>query len=141
MERTEDEVRDFAKTVLGFDDDEKNVTQGTGQITSFAQLGFKGIKDRPDGWYLPEVQSRPAIILETKGEKHDISQQSWVDELIKNVDIVLTKYKQVIGILYNGIDIRVFKGHEEITGLSTELQNKKYYLSLFEPYLYSYCQN
>lgn len=132
MERTEDEVRDFAKTVLGFDDDEKNVTQGTGQITSFAQLGFKGIKDRPDGWYLPKVQSRPAIILETKGEKHDISQQSWVDELIKNVDIVLKKYKQVIGILYNGIDIRVFKDHEEITGLSTELQNKKYYLSLFE---------
>lgn len=132
MERTEDEVRDFAKTVLGFDDDEKNVTQGTGQITSFAQLGFKGIKDRPDGWYLPKVQSRPAIILETKGEKHDISQQSLVDELIKNVDIVLKKYKQVIGILYNGIDIRVFKGHKEIMGLSTELQNKKYYLSLFE---------
>lgn len=132
MERTEDEVRDFAKTVLGFDDDEKNVTQGTGQITSFAQLGFKGIKDRPDGWYLPKVQSRPAIILETKGEKHDISQQSLVDELIKNVDIVLKKYKQVIGILYNGIDIRVFKGHKEIMGLSTELQNKKYYLSMFE---------
>lgn len=132
MERTEDEVRDFAKTVLGFDDDEKNVTQGTGQITYFAQLGFKGIKDRPDGWYLPKVQSRPAIILETKGEKHDISQQSLVDELIKNVDIVLKKYKQVIGILYNGIDIRVFKGHKEIMGLSTELQNKKYYLSLFE---------
>ena len=51
MERTEDEVRDFAKTVLGFDDDEKNVTQGTGQITSFAQLGFKGIKDRPDQYH------------------------------------------------------------------------------------------
>lgn len=45
---------------------------------------------------------------------------------------MLKKYKQVIGILYNGIDIRVFKDHEEITGLSTELQNKKYYLSLFE---------
>lgn len=132
MERTEDEVRDSAKTILGFDDGEIKVVQGTGQITSFAQLGFKGIKDRPDGWYLPEVKTRPAIVLETKGEKYDISQQSWVDELMKNVDIVLKKYKQVIGILYNGVDIRVFKGHEEIIGVSTELQNKKYYLSLFE---------
>ena len=42
--RTEDEVRDYAKKVLGFDDNEKDVKQGAGQTTTFNQLGFKGIK-------------------------------------------------------------------------------------------------
>ena len=38
--RTEDEVRDSAKIQLGFDKVEDNVKQGTGQITTFNQLGF-----------------------------------------------------------------------------------------------------
>ena len=46
--RTEDEVRDSAKTLLGFDKVEANVKQGTGQITTFNQLGFKGVFDKPD---------------------------------------------------------------------------------------------
>ena len=33
--RTEDQVRDYAKLVLGFDEAEENVDQGTGQIKSF----------------------------------------------------------------------------------------------------------
>lgn len=33
--RTEDEVRDSAKLVLGFDKTEDGVQQGTGQITTF----------------------------------------------------------------------------------------------------------
>ena len=33
--RTEDQVRDYAKLVLGFDESEDNVNQGTGQIKSF----------------------------------------------------------------------------------------------------------
>lgn len=41
--KSEDEVRDEAKKVLGFDDGEINVKQGTGQITTFDQLGFAGI--------------------------------------------------------------------------------------------------
>lgn len=40
--RTEDEVRDSAKLILGFDKTEPKVKQGTGQITTFNQLGFKG---------------------------------------------------------------------------------------------------
>lgn len=40
--RTEDEVRDSAKLVLGFDNEEPGVQQGTGQITTFNQLGFRG---------------------------------------------------------------------------------------------------
>ena len=52
--RTEDEVRDSAKLVLGFDREESGVQQGTGQITTFNQLGFRGCNDKPDGWYLPD---------------------------------------------------------------------------------------
>ena len=129
--RTEDEVRDCAKIQLGFDKNEANVKQGTGQITTFNQLGFKGIIDKPDGWYLPTDFNSPAIILETKSEQEDISLQKWEKELKKNIDIVRQKYKNVIGILYNGIDIRVFKNETELTEISKELQDKSYYLSLF----------
>ena len=129
--RTEDQVRDYAKTVLGFDDDEKNVKQGTGQITTFNQLGFRGINDRPDGWYLPADVGTPAIILETKSELEDITLKKWEDEIIKNCKIVLSKYKNVIGILYNGKDIRVFKNTVEEFSASKELQNKAYYKALF----------
>ena len=131
--RTEDEVRDSAKMQLGFDKNEVNVKQGTGQITTFNQLGFKGIIDKPDGWYLPNDLTMPAIILETKSEQEDVSMQKWANELIKNCKIVLTKYKNVCGILYNGIDIRVFKNNIEISSdeISNVLQDKSYYLALF----------
>lgn len=129
--RTEDQVRDCAKNILGFDAIELNVQQGTGQITTFNQLGFKGVNDKPDGWYLPDDHNMPAIILETKSEAEDISLQKWADELIKNCNIVLLKYKQVVGVLYNGIDVRVFKNNVEETNVATTLQNKTYYTALF----------
>ena len=129
--RTEDQVRDSAKIILGFDAVEAKIQQGTGQITTFNQLGFNGINDKPDGWYLPDDHNMPAIILETKSEIEDIFNQKWIDELIKNCNIVATKYKQVVGILYNGIDIRVFKNNIEDTEVSATLQNKTYYIALF----------
>ncbi len=140
--RTEDYIRDdVAKVILGFNDDEKDVLQGTGQITTFNQLGFKGVSDRPDGWYIPKDTSKIAIILETKSEKEDLTNQKWVDELYKNIEIVKRKFRRVIGILYNGIDIRVFKYQEksatqdtlikEVDDLAPTLQHKAYYLSLF----------
>ena len=46
--RTEDQVMDYAKEILGFDEIEENINQGTGQITTFNQLGFKGYSDKPD---------------------------------------------------------------------------------------------
>lgn len=116
---------------MGFDAVEAKIQQGTGQITTFNQLGFNGINDKPDGWYLPDDHNMPAIILETKSEIEDISNQKWIDELIKNCNIVATKYKQVVGILYNGIDIRVFKNNIEDTEVSATLQNKTYYIALF----------
>lgn len=140
--KTEDYIRDDeAKIILGFNDGEKDVLQGTGQITTFNQLGFKGVSDRPDGWYIPKDTSKIAIILETKSEKEDLTNQKWVDELYKNIEIVKRKFRRVIGILYNGIDIRVFKYQEksatqdtlikEVDDLAPTLQHKAYYLSLF----------
>jgi len=106
--KTEDQVRDEAKTILGFDKQETKVQQGTGQITTFNQLGFKGVINKPDGWYLPDDLNAPAIILETKSEAENISLKKWANELFKNCNIVLSKYKQVVGILYNGIDACLF---------------------------------
>ncbi|WP_288921791.1 hypothetical protein [uncultured Bifidobacterium sp.] len=40
------------------------------------------------------------------------------------------QYGQVVGVLYNGDDVRVFKGSEEVDD-APALQNKDYYLSLF----------
>lgn len=129
--RTEDEVLASARGILGFDKAEAKVQQGTGQVTTFNQLGFKGVTDKPDGWYLPDDKGLPAIILETKSEAEDISLPKWANELAKNCRIVLTKYKQVVGILYNGTAVRVFLNNVEADSTSPQLQEKTYYLSLF----------
>ena len=128
--RTEDQVWDNARKILGFDDYEQDVLQGTGQITTFNQLGFKGVNDKPDGWYLPTDISRPAIVLETKSEAEDLMKEKWKKELFKNMDILMTCYGKVIGILYNGTDVRVFKNKIELSEVSNTLENKKYYISL-----------
>lgn len=60
---TEDVVRDKAKVILGFDAKEDGVLQGTGQITTFNQLGFKGNNNKPDGWYLPEDKGMLQLFL------------------------------------------------------------------------------
>lgn len=130
---TEDQVRDYAKICLGFDKFENKIQQGTGQITTFNQLGFKGEKQnhKPDGWYLPDDASKVAIILEVKSDKIDIMKESPKAELFKNMDIISTKYNKVIGILYNGNTVRVFKNKEEVENTPQTLQKKDYYISLF----------
>ena len=136
MSRTEDEVRDSAKEILGFNDDELNVKQGTGQITTFNQLGFKGVIDKPDGWYLPTDKMAVAIILETKAEKEDVQYSKWIAELKKNVEIVSSKYKRIVGILYNGVDNYVLKFkdgiYEPVLDAAPTLQPKAYYKTLFK---------
>lgn len=130
--RTEDQVRNDATAILGFNDGEANVQQGTGQITTFKQLGFTiGKSDKPDGWYLPKDKSRVAIILETKAESVDLYKDQWMQELQKNIEIAKTQYDHVVGILYNGVDIRVFKLEEEVTGIASTLQHKTYYEFLY----------
>lgn len=49
---TEDSVRDLARETLGLVDSEI-ARAGVGQLTTFNQLGFLGVADKPDGWYLP----------------------------------------------------------------------------------------
>lgn len=121
---TEDEVRDSAKIVLGFNDNEKGVKQGTGQITTFKELGFscKLNNHKPDGWYLPDDRFKVAIILETKSEKQSLTNPKWVDELFVNIDILNTKYKEVVGILYNGVEQRVFMNKDEMLKKPNVLQ-------------------
>lgn len=132
MLKTEDQVRSAAEKVLGFDDGEIGVEQGTGQITTFNHLGFKGKNDKPDGWYLPCDTGKVAIVLEAKAESVNIDEQRWADELLKNVAIVCGKYAHVIGILYNGASIRVWKDDEEVSAtVSPVLERKDYYTGLF----------
>ena len=124
---TEDVVRDNAGKILDFKN-ENNVQSGVGQLTTFNQLGFKGISDKPDGWYLPDNPEDTAIILETKNSDQVLD--NYLYELEKNCSIVLTKYKKVIGILYNGYEVLITKNNELIDA-SEKLENKSYYLSLF----------
>lgn len=131
MMRTEDVIRNYAREILGFNEIELNIRQDCGQITTFNQLGFTGVIDKPDGWYLPDDKSKPAIILETKSETEDLFKEKWKTELLKNIQIVETKYNKTIGILYNGKDVRVFKNQQEMSGLSNKLEHKSYYLKLF----------
>ncbi len=138
MYLTEDEIRDNAKVILGFDEKDPDVKQGTGQITTFNQLGFKGVSDKPDGWYLPNDKQDIAIILETKSEKEDVFSEKHYAELVKNIEITAQQYKRVVGILYNGTEVRVVKyikgseQYEEIADVAKTLQNKRYYIALFK---------
>ena len=139
----EDEIRDGyiddnefipgAKQILGFDTPEENVQKGTGQLYTFKQLGFDCPKNnhKPDGWYLPKDKHKVAIILETKSKQEDLSLQKHVDELLENIKIANTKYKNVVGILYNGIEQRVFLNQEEFKTVPKDLQDASYYLDLF----------
>lgn len=128
---TEDEVRDKARDILGFVD-KKGVKSGVGQITTFNQLGFVGVADKPDGWYLPENPMETAVVLETKASKINLDSKP-INELLKNIDIISARYKNVVGILYNGDDVRVFMGKDEYKSEgSNTLQNVEYYTSLFK---------
>ncbi len=125
---TEDEIRETAGYILGFKEDIKDAIAGVGQLTTFNQLGFKGINDKPDGWYLPNNTNEPAIILEAKSSLVELKEKQ-IEEIKKNCTIALSKYKNVIGILYNGYDIKVFRNNNEIETVK-ELQNKEYYIGL-----------
>lgn len=125
---TEDAVRDRAREILGFADS-KEARSGVGQLTTFNQLGFVGVSDKPDGWYLPGNHADVAVVLEAKASTIKLGTKQ-VNELLKNIAIVQTQYEKVVGILYNGDEVRVFKGTEEIKTPDT-LQNAGFYTSLF----------
>ena len=127
--KTEDQVRDEARNILGLEDDEQ-AKSGAGQLTTFNQLGFEGVSDKPDGWYLPADTSKPALILEAKSTKNSPFKQAHIDELLKNIKIAQRKYSKVVGVLYNGQDVLAFKGDEQFD-VVPDLQPKEYYLGVF----------
>lgn len=49
---TEDVVCDLARNILGLADSDA-ARAGVGQLTTFNQLGFAGVADKMDSWYLP----------------------------------------------------------------------------------------
>ena len=72
-----------------------------------------------------------AIVLETKASYIALGDKQ-VDEVLKNVKIVQEQYSNVVGILYNGDDTKVFKGEIEFQGNGSNiLQNLEYYTALF----------
>ncbi len=127
---TEDEVRDADKIALGFNKKEKGIQQGTGQITTFNQLGIKGVSDKPDGWYIPDNKNAVAILLETKNSNEDIGTKKIVDEIKKNCQILMDAgWKKVVGILHNGYKTAGFFNNEPID-IPNEIQPKKFYIDL-----------
>lgn len=139
----EDDVRNNSTVILGFDDKESNVKQGTGQIKTFNQLGLKGDdkNKKPDGWYLPDDKTKVAIIFEAKSTKEDVYNPAWIEEITRNVRIAAQKYKRIVGILYNGKEQYVIKYDGttmntsddivKVEDVSKDLQHKSYYLALF----------
>ena len=125
---TEDQVRDMARAMLHLEETE-SAQAGVGQLTSFNQLGFKGVKDRPDGWYLPNETHYPALVLEVKGSNIKLGDKER-EELLKNIGIVQARYEHVVGLLYNGYELEVFKDGELVEG-EIELMDKEHYLGLF----------
>lgn len=147
---TEDEVRSKAGGILGFTVTKPDKTvvnvendkyiSGVGQLTTFIELGkrlgvtdFKRKSDKPDGWFLPFNANEPAVILETKSESEDIRVKKWEDEIKKNISIAKARYEKVVGILYNGKDIRVFIEYDERSDIAKDLQAVEYYRRLFLP--------
>lgn len=123
-------VRDKARTILGFKDAD-GVHAGVGQLTTFNQLGFTGVADKPDGWYLPDNHADVAVVLETKASNVILADKC-VEEVVKNVRIVEQQYEKVVGVLYNGDDVRVFKGEKAYDGDGVRiLHNVEYYTALF----------
>ena len=112
---TEDKVRTEADAVLGLSalDGKDGARSGTGQITTFNQLGFQGVQDKPDGWYLPSNRNDVALVLEAKASTIPLDRPQ-AEELLKNIRIVNEQYHKTVGLLYNGDDLRVFKNLEEV---------------------------
>lgn len=127
---SEDIIRDNAREILGFYNSNE-AQSGVGQITTFNQLDknyFKGISDKPDGWYFPNDINKPAIILETKADNKYIEREK--EQLFKYIQITQKKYNKVLGILYNGEDVLVYNDKLKQIIEVKELLNKEYYLKL-----------
>jgi type I restriction enzyme M protein len=124
---TEDAVRDQAREILRLTGTD-NAQAGVGQLTTFNQLGFPGVSDKPDGWFLPNNHADGAFVLETKASNVVLGNKQF-NELLKNIRIVETQYKNVVGVLYNGDDVRIVVNEKEVKGAKA-LQKLQYYLKM-----------
>lgn len=131
---TEDVVRNMAKDKLNLVSSDKAVSD-VGQLTTFNVLSkvmnidaFDGVSDKPDGWYLPYNHNETAIIVEAKNSDMNLDLAKFVDEIRKNCSIAMEHYKNVIGILYNGYETRVFLNNKPMDS-PNELQNKYFYIN------------
>lgn len=144
MTLTEDQVRDKANKILQFKNS-KDYIGGVGQITSFNELSksiqgnpFKGNVRKPDGWYLNKHDKQaPALIAEFKAEDKDLNIDSTIAEIKRNMKVAMKYYKNVLGILYNGDDLKLFRnekpGSLNIIELrtTTSLQDHGFYEKIF----------
>lgn len=144
MAMTEDQVRDKAAKLLNFKPD-KNHVAGIGQLTTFKKISREIDKDpfssssrEPDGWYFNKHDMQaPALLAEFKSESKSLNTQAFVDEIQRNMKIAMQAYKNVLGLLYNGSDLRVFRNEEpgssNIIELRTtpSLQDHSFYEKIF----------
>lgn len=126
---TEDEVKEMLKKSLGLDDGEKNVRQGVGQHTTFLDLGISSSR-QPDGWYLHSDKTKPRIIAEAKNSNQNVYAPKHEQELLRNCEIAREGGTyEVVGLLYNGTDLRTFMNGIEVEAAKTP-QHKSYYFNL-----------
>ena len=139
---TEDEVRYLTQETIQ-PTNTSSLIAGLGQLTTFSELGSKlnttkwnGLRKKPDGWILPKNGNR-AIIIELKDSRQDLSKPEINFELKHNMHLCQIVYPEVIGILFNGYQSKVFqlnspnKNVKEIKALSNQLlQPYQYYLNV-----------
>lgn len=131
---TEDVVRNMAKNKLSLVSNNKAISD-VGQLTTFNVLSktmnipaFEGVTDKPDGWYLPYNHNETAIIVEAKNSDMSLDLAKFVEEIRKNCSITMNHYKNVVGILYNGYETRVFLNNKPMDS-PNELQDKEFYIN------------
>ena len=132
MYLTEDQVRDQARILLNFYDDE-NAKSGVGQQTTFNVLDksyWGGISDKPDGWYLPNDKDKTAIVLETKASNKNLEKEK--SQIMRYIEIAHQKYQKVVGIIYNGESVLVYNDKlQQIRNVKENtLLPKDYYIDL-----------
>lgn len=103
---TEDEVRRLAHETL-FANCTADAVFDTGQITKFNSLGFPGVMQAPDAWYLPKKLHEVTCVFEFKSESHGLDDDAR-KQLFDEMEIVLTKYAKVCGVLWDGKHIEVY---------------------------------
>ena len=129
--KSEDLVRDELRNLLGLANPANDLS-GVGQQKTFNQLGIKDKSCsnlKPDGWFLPKNVNDVAIVCETKNSNESCEKNS--SQIEKYINAALTKYNKVIGIIYNGIDVIIYKNNERIQ-TNNEVFPKEYYFKLFE---------